>query len=152
MPTVDDPHPHPEDEPPRGDPFENLVLDEEFVRSATVKEQSGRARMLAAKWLREPPEPPWPQAPAQRPQGRRGRLRGLRARIGTRWQTWLIVVVVIALVLLSLQLATGSKPAPPAPVIQPTRTVTPDGPAEPLPPSQQPDSPVARPVLWNARG
>ncbi|MFI9787927.1 hypothetical protein ACIHEI_31130 [Kitasatospora sp. NPDC051984] len=39
-------------EPP--DPFEGLVLDEEFVRSATVTEPSARARMLAERWRHEP--------------------------------------------------------------------------------------------------
>lgn len=34
-----------------------LVLDEDFVRGASVQEPSGRARMLAARWRREPPEP-----------------------------------------------------------------------------------------------
>ncbi|MFJ1755122.1 hypothetical protein [Kitasatospora sp. NPDC088134] len=43
-------------EPP--DPFEGLVLDEEFVRSATVSEPSARARMLAERWRREPPVDP----------------------------------------------------------------------------------------------
>lgn len=43
-------------EPP--DPFEGLVLDEEFVRSATVSEPSARARMLAERWRHEPPVDP----------------------------------------------------------------------------------------------
>jgi hypothetical protein len=39
---------------------DEVVLDEDFVRGATVREPSGRARMLAARWRREPPEPePW---------------------------------------------------------------------------------------------
>ncbi|KDN80797.1 hypothetical protein [Kitasatospora cheerisanensis] len=43
-------------EPP--DPFEGLVLDEEFVRAATVSEPSARARMLAERWRHEPPVDP----------------------------------------------------------------------------------------------
>ncbi|MEU6160920.1 hypothetical protein [Streptomyces sp. NPDC047130] len=40
--------------------WDELVLDEDFVRGASVQEPSGRARMLAARWRREPPEPePW---------------------------------------------------------------------------------------------
>ncbi|KJK56281.1 SCO2583/SCO2584 N-terminal domain-containing protein [Saccharothrix sp. ST-888] len=142
MPTAEDPHPRPGDEP-AGDPFENLVLDEEFVRSATVKEQSGRARMLAAKWQREPPEPVRPQTPARRRAGGVGRLQG---RVGRRWQSWLIVALVIGLVLLSLQLATGGRPSPTPPVIQQTQTPL----APPASPAPTPgtDSPVARPVGW----
>ncbi|MGW4693944.1 SCO2583/SCO2584 N-terminal domain-containing protein [Kitasatospora cineracea] len=43
-------------EPP--DPFEGLVLDEEFIRSATVSEPSARTRMLTERWRREPPVDP----------------------------------------------------------------------------------------------
>ncbi|MER7580034.1 hypothetical protein [Kitasatospora sp. NPDC097691] len=59
MPIAEDPEPRSArgDEPggsdPSGtgarDPFADLVLDEEFVRSAAVTEQSGRTRMLAAR-------------------------------------------------------------------------------------------------------
>ena len=68
MPIAEDPEPCPSQggEPggsdPSGaggkDPFADLVLDEEFVRSATVKEQSGRTRMLAARWKHTPPVDP----------------------------------------------------------------------------------------------
>ncbi|MBU6531029.1 hypothetical protein HZS56_07885 [Streptomyces sp. A108] len=41
-------------------PWDDLVLDEEFVRGAGTSEPSARARMLAARWSRERPEPqPW---------------------------------------------------------------------------------------------
>ncbi|GAA1264969.1 hypothetical protein GCM10009665_62850 [Kitasatospora nipponensis] len=46
----------------RGGPgdWDDVELDERFIRSAPVTEPSGRARMLAARWRREPPEPqPW---------------------------------------------------------------------------------------------
>ncbi len=36
------------------DPF-NVILDEAFVQGATSKEQSARARELAAKWAKQPP-------------------------------------------------------------------------------------------------
>ncbi|MDH6226114.1 hypothetical protein [Streptomyces sp. MJP52] len=42
------------------DDWDGPVLDEDFVRAAAVREPSGRARMLAARWRRQPPEPePW---------------------------------------------------------------------------------------------
>ncbi|MFC1410618.1 hypothetical protein ACEZCY_17170 [Streptacidiphilus sp. N1-12] len=49
--------PTPEDlEPPApADPFEGLVLDDDFIESAQYSEGSARARGLAAKWKREPP-------------------------------------------------------------------------------------------------
>ncbi|MFD0348017.1 hypothetical protein ACFQ0M_22310 [Kitasatospora aburaviensis] len=64
MPIAEDPEPRPaEGRDPDGadpsgtggkDPFADLVLDEEFVRGATVKEQAGRTRMLAARWKHTP--------------------------------------------------------------------------------------------------
>jgi hypothetical protein len=42
----------------QGTPFDELdqlVLDEEFVRGATVQEASARTRMLEARWRNEPP-------------------------------------------------------------------------------------------------
>jgi hypothetical protein len=43
-----------------GDVWDELVLDEAFVRSAENSEPSARARMLAARWRTEEPEPqPW---------------------------------------------------------------------------------------------
>ncbi|PYC75857.1 hypothetical protein C7C46_23245 [Streptomyces tateyamensis] len=40
--------------------MDGVGLDEAFVRAAPVAEPSGRSRMLAARWRREPPEPqPW---------------------------------------------------------------------------------------------
>ncbi|MDQ0812423.1 hypothetical protein QFZ63_004137 [Streptomyces sp. B3I7] len=44
------------------DPWNDLVLDEEFIQSADAKEPSARARMLAAKWRAQAPDPqpqPW---------------------------------------------------------------------------------------------
>ena len=71
-------------EPP--DPFEGLVLDEDFVRAATVNEPSARARMLAERWRREPPVDPggrrWSvDGPARSRRNRSGRSgRFLRLR------------------------------------------------------------------------
>lgn len=46
-----------EGRPPAGaDPFEGLVLDEEFIKGAKETEPSARARMLAERWKHEPPE------------------------------------------------------------------------------------------------
>ncbi|WP_371518298.1 hypothetical protein [Kitasatospora sp. NBC_01300] len=68
MPIAEDPQPRPAEgrEPggsdPSGagekDPFADLVLDEEFVKGAAVTEQSGRTRMLAARWKHTPPVDP----------------------------------------------------------------------------------------------
>lgn len=42
------------------DSWDGPVLDEDFIRSATTTEPSGRARMLAARWRNEAPTPqPW---------------------------------------------------------------------------------------------
>ncbi|WP_455680721.1 SGM_3592 family protein [Streptomyces pseudovenezuelae] len=42
------------------DDWDDLVLDEDFIRSAGTTEPSARARMLAARWRDEEPEPqPW---------------------------------------------------------------------------------------------
>ncbi|MBB4948510.1 hypothetical protein F4556_004045 [Kitasatospora gansuensis] len=111
MPIAEEPEPRPAEQP---DPFEGLVLDEEFVRAATVKEPSGRTRMLAARWKHQPPVDPG---------GRRSVNDGPRRRParegGKSWQTWLIVLAVIAIVLFSLKVATdtvGVQPSPrPAP-------------------------------------
>ncbi|MFF2143422.1 hypothetical protein [Kitasatospora sp. NPDC058190] len=68
MPIAEDPEPRPSEgrEPggsdPSGaggkDPFADLVLDEDFIKSASVKEQSGRTRMLTARWKHTPPVDP----------------------------------------------------------------------------------------------
>ncbi|MFJ4469809.1 hypothetical protein ACIP2X_20380 [Streptomyces sp. NPDC089424] len=43
-----------------GDGWDDLVLDEDFVRGAGTSEPSARARMLAERWRRDEPEPqPW---------------------------------------------------------------------------------------------
>ncbi|WP_193241604.1 SGM_3592 family protein [Streptomyces phaeolivaceus] len=40
--------------------WDDIVLDEDFIRSAGTAEPSARARMLAARWRRQAPEPePW---------------------------------------------------------------------------------------------
>nr|WP_144298678.1 hypothetical protein [Streptomyces sp. TLI_235] len=103
MPIVDDPAPRPDD------PFEDLVLDEDFVRGATVKEQSGRSRMLAAKWKRQPPQPePWrasadPAPAARRRFGRRPEPVDPWGRPKKRnWQTPLFVVLAAAVTLAAL--------------------------------------------------
>ncbi|SDJ92785.1 hypothetical protein [Streptomyces indicus] len=42
------------------DDWDAPVLDESFVRSASVTEGSARSRMLAARWRKHAPEPePW---------------------------------------------------------------------------------------------
>lgn len=46
----------PEPDDGSADPFE-VRLDEDFVKAATAKEPSARARELSAKWEKEPPKP-----------------------------------------------------------------------------------------------
>ncbi|MEV4556345.1 hypothetical protein AB0K51_05015 [Kitasatospora sp. NPDC049285] len=84
------------------DPFEGLVLDEDFVRSATVTEPSARTRMLTARWRREAPVDPggrrWASdGPAKRRSGGRfTRLRQLSR--GERWTMLLALLIVGAVV------------------------------------------------------
>lgn len=41
-------------------PWDDVVLDDDFVRSAEAAEPSARARMLSARWRDRAPEPqPW---------------------------------------------------------------------------------------------
>ncbi|MFF4539803.1 hypothetical protein [Streptomyces aureus] len=43
-----------------GEPWDDLVLDEDFIRSAETTEPSARARMLAARWREGgPDQQPW---------------------------------------------------------------------------------------------
>lgn len=51
--------PHDRDEPQRDD-WDDLVLDENFVRGAEVNEPTARTRMLTERWKNEAPAPqPW---------------------------------------------------------------------------------------------
>lgn len=46
--------------PGSGDVWNDVVLDEDFIRSAETSEPSARARMLAARWRNQAPDPqPW---------------------------------------------------------------------------------------------
>ncbi|MFE0461048.1 hypothetical protein ACFW1A_17550 [Kitasatospora sp. NPDC058965] len=166
MPIAEDPDPRPSEQQP--DPFDGLVLDEEFIQGASVKEQSGRARMLAARWKRQPPEPEqawrppteirrrWYQRKAHRvdpwgnPVKRRGR---------GNWPTALFVVLTVAVVAAALNVqglhswytshfggGDGSGPvqaAPPQPVVtQAPETAKPTA----APPTEAPQTPtVANP-------
>ncbi|GHH79223.1 hypothetical protein GCM10018781_56760 [Kitasatospora indigofera] len=80
MPIADDPHQPPHRPEPNGaDPFDGLLLDEDFVRGAAVKEPSARTRMLSARWrLQEPVDPG----------GRRWSPGGPRT-LWARWSQWL---------------------------------------------------------------
>ncbi|MEV7596587.1 hypothetical protein AB0O91_04280 [Kitasatospora sp. NPDC089797] len=130
MPIAEDPEPRPSEgrEPggsdPSGaggkDPFADLVLDEEFVRGASVKEQSGRSRMLSARWKHTPPVDPGgrrsvndgpPQA--RRRFGRKPRLqvvdpwgdvRPAKRRRTLEWRTPLFVVLTVAVLLAALNI------------------------------------------------
>lgn len=51
--------PHGKDEPQR-DEWDDLVLDENFVRGAEVSEPTARTRMLTERWRNDAPTPqPW---------------------------------------------------------------------------------------------
>ncbi|MFE9020188.1 hypothetical protein ACFYNL_16735 [Streptomyces sp. NPDC007808] len=51
---------HEDREQPGDETWDDLVLDDDFIRAADTTEPSARARMLAARWRREAPEPqPW---------------------------------------------------------------------------------------------
>ncbi|GAB2823935.1 SGM_3592 family protein [Streptomyces sp. NPDC054796] len=44
----------------REERWDDLVLDEDFIRSAEVNEPAARTRMLRERWRDRPPEPqPW---------------------------------------------------------------------------------------------
>ncbi|BFV58615.1 hypothetical protein KCMC57_up37190 [Kitasatospora sp. CMC57] len=123
MPIAEEPEPRPAEQP---DPFEGLVLDEEFVRAATVKEPSGRTRMLAARWKHQPPVDPGGRRSVNEGPRKRSRVRG-----GSKaWQTWLIVLAMIGIVLFSLKIATDTdggqppRPAPSSPAVQPSADAT----------------------------
>ncbi|MFH9354614.1 hypothetical protein [Kitasatospora sp. NPDC017646] len=111
MPTAEEPHQPPsgEPEPTPGratpDPFEGLVLDERFIRNATVKEPTARTRMLAAQWREAPPVDPggrlWTPGAAS------GTARSRWTRPGRR-RTVLIAVTAFAAL---LAVAVGVDPA-----------------------------------------
>ncbi|MBV2154589.1 hypothetical protein [Kitasatospora sp. SUK 42] len=151
MPIAEDPEPRPSEgsEPggsdPSGaggkDPFADLVLDEEFIKAASVKEQSGRTRMLSARWKHTPPVDPGGRrsvndgpAPKRR-FGRKPKLqvvdpwgnpRPARRRRGLEWRTPLFIVLTVAVLLAALNVdglrdwlhgdAGGSSPEAYAPV------------------------------------
>ncbi|WTW94749.1 hypothetical protein OG216_15760 [Streptomycetaceae bacterium NBC_01309] len=90
------------------DPFEGLVLDEEFVRGASQSEPSARARMLAERWRQEPPrntgfreaankEMPW-RARARRGGDGPRRTSGPRDRTNVKVAVWFVIVATVLLV------------------------------------------------------
>lgn len=139
MPIADEPEPRAADEPSGKDPFEGLVLDEDFVRAATVKEASGRTRMLAARWKHTPPHDPGGRRSVNDgPKAAKRRRRG-----GPSWQTWLIVLAVVAIVLFSLKVTADTVREPSRPAVP-----TPTAPADPTPggPGAPTAGDVPRPV------
>ncbi|MFD8784212.1 hypothetical protein [Kitasatospora sp. NPDC059599] len=125
MPIAEDPEPRPTrgDAPdgsdPSGtgakDPFADLVLDDDFVRGATAQEQSGRTRMLAARWKHTPPVDPGGRrsvndgpAPARR-FGRKPKPPAVDAWGNPRprssaWRTPLYVALTVAVLLAALNI------------------------------------------------
>ncbi|MFJ2186599.1 hypothetical protein ACIOJE_01385 [Kitasatospora sp. NPDC087861] len=127
MPIAEDPEPRPaagrepggSDPSEAGgkDPFADLVLDEEFVRGATVQEQSGRTRMLAARWKHTPPVDPGGRrsvndgpAKAGRRFGRKPKAQPVdpwgnpRPRRRLEWRAPLYVALTIAVLLAALNI------------------------------------------------
>ncbi|MCF2530684.1 SCO2583/SCO2584 N-terminal domain-containing protein [Yinghuangia soli] len=103
-----------EEKPQDGDPFEGLVLDEDFIRGASRTEGSARARMLAEKWRREPPqntgfrEAANKTAPGASPPRRTSRFRRRtdpwgrpvkRDRTNLKIAVWFVLVAVLLMVL-----------------------------------------------------
>ncbi|MFJ9693314.1 hypothetical protein [Kitasatospora sp. NPDC101183] len=164
MPIAEDPQPRPDegDEAGGKDPFADLVLDEEFVKGASVKEQSGRTRMLSARWKHTPPVDPGGRRSVndgpepERRFGRKpkalaydawGNLKPVRSR---NWQAPLFVLLTVAVLLAALNvdglrtwLHGGSSDTSGAPAPVPVPTVAPET-ARPTtaPPTTDPDQPT----------
>ncbi|MFD5084930.1 hypothetical protein ACFWOG_20105 [Kitasatospora sp. NPDC058406] len=122
MPIAEDPEPRPHEgrdqdgTTPSGadgkDPFADLVLDEEFVKGASVKEQTGRTRMLAAQWKHTPPvDPGGRRSVNDGPRARKRFGRGPRPadawgrprpRRRPEWRAPMFVVLAVALALAAL--------------------------------------------------
>ncbi|WP_146616571.1 hypothetical protein [Kitasatospora sp. SolWspMP-SS2h] len=139
MPTIDEPGPADSGPGRTDDPFEGLVLDEEFVRAATNKEASGRSRMLAERWKRNPPpeNEPWrPTTEVRRTDRPAGPKRSRRVRDA------LLLVLVVGGVLAALGLtgAGRSSHAPKSSALPAVGAET--APPSSAPPSVDPDLPT----------
>ncbi|MBB4948511.1 hypothetical protein F4556_004046 [Kitasatospora gansuensis] len=109
MPTAEDPQQRPAD-----DPFEGLVLDEEFIRAARTKEPSGRTRMLAARWKDSPPVDPGGRRSVNdgpKPKRRFGRKPkpvdpwgNVRRRPKRNWQTPVFVVLAVGVAIAAINI------------------------------------------------
>lgn len=129
VPTIEEPGPENGEPGQQGDPFEGLVLDEEFVRAAKNKEASGRARMLAARWKENPPPEngPWrPVTEVRREPEKQRRVRNA------------LLVLLIPAGLLGLVLATGPKHSAPKSSALPTTGAATAAPSS-APPSVAPE-------------
>jgi len=85
--------------------LDQLVLDEDFVRGATVREASARTRMLEARWRNEPPhaQPFRADAPSRSWTVKPARhLRSLRFGATIRATGMILVAVGAALLLLTI--------------------------------------------------
>jgi len=166
VPTLEDPHDTPPSEP---DPFEGLVLDEDFVRGATAKESSARARMLASKWRQEPPgDTSWRPEPStrrgwyqRRPKDRAVGGVPRRRRLAGRWQAPLFVLLAVGLVLVATNpagvkdwftrnfgsTAASARPQAGIPAVAaPSATPTPEAP-ETAPPTSAPSAAPGTPTV-----
>ncbi|WP_158715096.1 hypothetical protein [Kitasatospora phosalacinea] len=153
MPTIDEPRPDDGGPGRPDDPFEGLVLDEEFVRSATNKEASGRARMLTERWKKNPPpeNEPWRPTTEVRPvtQIRRSRWRRRARPVGryprARWRpgvgSALALLTVPVLVLIGLASLGDGSTLPPKSSALPTLGAE-TAPPSSAPPAVDPDVPT----------
>ncbi|WP_051836069.1 hypothetical protein [Streptomyces sp. NRRL WC-3742] len=167
MPIAEDPEPRPDEGREAGgkDPFADLVLDEDFVKGASVKEQSGRTRMLSARWKHTPPVDPGGRRsvndgpkPPKRRFGRKPKLQALDPwgnpkprRRGLEWRTPLFIVLTVVVLLAALNVdglrnwlhrdSSGTGASTPVPTVAP-ETAKPSS----APPTTDPDQPtVAHP-------
>ncbi|WP_436777957.1 hypothetical protein [Yinghuangia sp. YIM S09857] len=95
-------------QPYGADPFEGLVLDEDFVRGASQTEPSARARMLAERWRHEPPENTGFREAANKQTPRRIRARrggdgprrtsGPKDRTNLKVAVWFVILATVLLV------------------------------------------------------
>ncbi|MDH6121415.1 hypothetical protein ABH930_006922 [Kitasatospora sp. GAS204A] len=109
MPIAEDPDPRPseEPEPTVADPFDGLVLDEDFVRGADVKEPAARTRILAARWRLEPPVDPggrrW-SLDAPGPTRPRTKRAGFASKLGSG----VLIAVAVAATVVAIGIGPGS--------------------------------------------
>lgn len=124
--------------------FDGLVLDDSFIKGATVKEESARTRQLREQWKKEPPPPaqPWrswegealqhkmtqmsAQVAADRAQaGNPGKPRRRTRRRVLRMVIIAVVIVALAVGIHNFYSGRNIEPVASAPAINPSLTAMP---------------------------